>query len=254
MIRGLYDALVRQMDDKPPVLALRTLSLFDRERQGLALTKGRYFISVLDKHILERTQSVVFIIEITDDFYLLKFCHPLTESEYDRLAALNYAPILRTKHYLTVALSATKPTVAQKFQSTNATTSAKIWTAKKLAATADDIDRIADKRTILGDIPVIQGNWKMVSSLAKEGLKSREIIKRLLDTNASQSQQLAAQKSKLKEYGEGQSITAAMRFHQAEQRAPQRMAEVMADIMRQPPEQQPQNRVITRKKQHEHSR
>ena len=109
MIRGLYDALVEQMDNKPPVLAMRTLSLFDRERRGLALTQGRYFISVLDNHILERTQSVVFIIEVTDNFYLLKFCCPLTADEHDRLAALSYAPILKSKHYLTVGLERSCP-------------------------------------------------------------------------------------------------------------------------------------------------
>ena len=109
LIKGLYDALITQMDNKPPVLAMRTLSLFDRERQGLALIQGRYFISMLDKHILEQTQSVVFIIEVTDDFYLLKFCCPLTADEHERIAALNYAPILKSKHYLTVGLERSCP-------------------------------------------------------------------------------------------------------------------------------------------------
>jgi hypothetical protein len=109
MVRGLYDALIEQIENKPPVLAMRTLSEGDRQRQGLALTKSRYFISVLDKHILERTQAVVFVIEVTDDYYLLKFCYPLTAKEHDRLAALNYALILRAKHYLTVGQERSSP-------------------------------------------------------------------------------------------------------------------------------------------------
>jgi len=105
---------------------------------------------------------------------------------------------------------------------------------------------MAEKRTITGAVAVPQANWKTLSGLAKEGQKSRATIKELRKQNEAQSREIAAQKSKLKEYGEGQSITSAMRFHQAEQRAPGRMAEVMADIMRQPPEQQQQNRAKDR--------
>ena len=108
-IEGLYAALKEQMDNKPPVLAMRTLSLFDRERQGLAATQGRYFISVLDRHIMERAYSVVFVVEVTDDFYLLKLCCPLTAAEYKKLAALKYTPLLRSKYYLTVGLEQSYP-------------------------------------------------------------------------------------------------------------------------------------------------
>ena len=84
MARELYDALVLQM-----------------EAQSVM---GQHYICVLDNHILERTRSVVLIAQSAADCYLLKFCCPLARSEYERLAALDYIPVLRGKHYLTVGL------------------------------------------------------------------------------------------------------------------------------------------------------
>jgi len=125
----------------------------------------------------------------------------------------------------------------------------KITTAKKAAATVSEIDHMADKRTMLGAVPLSQADWQTVSGLAKEGLKSRDTIKDLRDKNAAQVRDIADMQSKLRNYGEGIGIKDTMRFYQAQQRAPHRMDEIIADIMRQPPEQQ-QRRVVTREKRH----
>ena len=106
--RELYEALVRQLENSPLVLA-QTLSRFERNRRKLAHARRKHFICLLDRHILEQTRSVVLVIEYTGDYYMLKLCCPLTKDEYDRLAALNYVPILREKHYLTVGLESSYP-------------------------------------------------------------------------------------------------------------------------------------------------
>ena len=60
---------------------------------------------------------------------------------------------------------------------------------------ADDfagIDRMGEKRTILGDTPLSHADWKTVSGLAKEGIKSRAVIadlrKRLAETQKALNQ------------------------------------------------------------------
>ena len=107
---------------------------------------------------------------------------------------------------------------------------------------------MADNRTMFGAVAVSQADWKTVSTLAKEGQKSRSTIKNLFDANAAQSKQLAEQKTELKRYGKGLGITASMEFYSAQQRAPHRMAETIADIQRQPPEQTAQERSSPQRK------
>ena len=76
----------------------------DRQRQGLALTNNRYFITILERHILEASQSVVFFIDVTEDYYLLQMCCPLKEPQRRELAAAGYVPRLRSKLMLSVGL------------------------------------------------------------------------------------------------------------------------------------------------------
>lgn len=104
MIPKLYTLLAEELEKRELFLSLRTLSDGDRQRQGLALTKARYFVAVLENHIQERTGSVVFTIEVTENHYALRFYRPLTPKEYERLATSGYAPVLRSKVYLTVGL------------------------------------------------------------------------------------------------------------------------------------------------------
>lgn len=109
----LIDSLYRKLEDErrnpPPVYSLRTLSAMDKQRQGLALTNNRYFITILERHILEAMQSVVFFIEITEDYYLLQMCCPLKESQRRELAASGYVPRLRSKLMLSVGLESGPP-------------------------------------------------------------------------------------------------------------------------------------------------
>lgn len=105
LISQLYMALSEELDKRKPFLALRTLSEGDRQRQGLALTNARYFISILENHIMERTGSVVFVIELAEDCCILRFYRPLQQKEYEQLDTSDYVPLLRSKVYLTVGLS-----------------------------------------------------------------------------------------------------------------------------------------------------
>lgn len=104
VIPKLYTLLAGELEKREPFLTLRTLSEGDRQRQGLALTNARFFITILANHIFDRTGSVVFSIEIAEDCYKLRFYWPLGIKEYNRLAASGYAPILRSKIYLTVGV------------------------------------------------------------------------------------------------------------------------------------------------------
>ena len=104
MIPRLYTALSGELDKREPFLSMRTLSEGDRQRQGLALTNARYFITVLDNHIMEGMASVVFIIELTEECCIIRFCKPVTLKEHVKLEASGYAPVLRSKVYLSVGL------------------------------------------------------------------------------------------------------------------------------------------------------
>ncbi len=108
-----------------------------------------------------------------------------------------------------------------------------------------------DRRTITGAVAVSQADWKTVSALAKEGQKSRAIIRDLRGQNEAQTAEIAGMKLKLKQYGEGIGIKDNMRYSMAMQRAPRRLSETVADIMRQPPEHTaPERSVPQRKRGH----
>ena len=104
LIDALYGRLEQELRERPAVYSLRTLSAMDKQRQGLALTNNRYFITILERHILEATQSVVFFIEITEDYYLLQMCCPLKEAQRQALAAAGYVSKMRSKWMLAVGL------------------------------------------------------------------------------------------------------------------------------------------------------
>jgi hypothetical protein len=101
----LRATLADELDKHEHYLSSHALSEGDRQRQGLTLTNARYFISVLENHILKHTASVVFTIELAEDYCILRFCRPLTMKEYDVLLASNYVPMMRSKVYLSVGLS-----------------------------------------------------------------------------------------------------------------------------------------------------
>ena len=105
---------------------------------------------------------------------------------------------------------------------------------KQEAATFAEIEGMA-KKTIGGNYQLSPDNWAHVSGLAKEGVKSRGIIKGLKERINALRDEISGLKKRLKQY-EGQGITDTMRYYQAQQRAPRRIAEVIADIMRKPPE------------------
>jgi len=100
-----------------------------------------------------------------------------------------------------------------------------------------EIDDMADRRTMMGDVIVSQEDWKVVSNLAKEGQKSRGIIKTLKDTIVGLKNRILKLEQRLELYETKKlGISDSMKFYKALQRAPQRMMEAIAEIMRSPPE------------------
>ncbi|MCL2408315.1 MAG: plasmid recombination protein [Oscillospiraceae bacterium] len=108
---------------------------------------------------------------------------------------------------------------------------------KQEVLTFSDIDRMGEKRTMLGDVAVSQSDWKVVSSLAKKGVKANRIIAELKEKIASLLRKITGLEKRLEQY-QGKSLTDTMRYYQALQRAPRRIKEVIADVMRKPPEKQ----------------
>jgi hypothetical protein len=123
--------------------------------------------------------------------------------------------------------------------------------AKEALVSFAEIDRIGEKKGLLGSVSLSPADWKTVSGLAKEGIKSRSIITDLKRQIADFTKQVAGLKERLMQY-KGKSIFDNMNLNSARQRAPRRLAEIVADIMRSPPEKQEHERAISeRKRNHE---
>ena len=100
----LRDALIDELENREPYLSLRAQEALGRQRQSVVLTKPRYFVYILEKHILEHTCTVVLTVEITEECYILRLCRPLSPKEYGQLADSQYVPMLRSKIPMTVGL------------------------------------------------------------------------------------------------------------------------------------------------------
>ncbi|MDR1704988.1 MAG: hypothetical protein LBS19_09960 [Clostridiales bacterium] len=103
-ISKLYAALSGEMERREPFLKLQISGSGDRQRQSFAPIATRYFITVLDNHIMEATVSVILTIALAEDYCILRFCKPVTLKEHVKLEAAGYAPVLRSKVYLSVGL------------------------------------------------------------------------------------------------------------------------------------------------------
>ena len=113
--------------------------------------------------------------------------------------------------------------------------------AKKEAATIEEVENMVKPAAFGSNLVISPADWKKVSNLAKEGVKSRGIIAGLKKQIAGFIDKIKELTAKLTRYeGKKESIIEQMNYHQANIRAPLRMAETIADIMRQPPEQQRQ--------------
>ena len=109
--------------------------------------------------------------------------------------------------------------------------------AKRNSDVFAEIDRMADKRTMMGDIIIDKDDWKTVSDLAKEGQQSRGIIKTLKQRIDGLINRIKRAEARLELYETKKlSISDSMKFYKALSRAPKRMMEAIAEIMRSPPE------------------
>ena len=106
--------------------------------------------------------------------------------------------------------------------------------AKGEAATFAEIDALP-KKTLGGNLQFSPADWKKVSGLAKEGVKSRSIISGLKKRVSELLRKIAGLERDLAQF-RGKGVTDMMRYYEARQRAPRRLAETIADIKRQPPE------------------
>ncbi len=122
----------------------------------------------------------------------------------------------------------------------------KIAITKETATTFAEIDAMA-KKTLGGNIQLTPSDWKTVSGLAKEGVKTRGIIATLKAKITELLQKIAGLEKKLEGY-QSQSITEDIKYYQARQKAPHRLWDVIADILRQPPEKQEPERSAPEKK------
>lgn len=122
----------------------------------------------------------------------------------------------------------------------------KVSVTKQESVTFAKIDGMA-KKTLGGNYQLSPNDWEHVSTLAKEGVKSRGIIAKLKERISELLRKISGLEKRLKQY-EGQGITDTMRYYQAQQRAPHRTAEVIAEIMRQPPEKKELERSALKRK------
>jgi len=100
-----------------------------------------------------------------------------------------------------------------------------------------EIDRMGDKKSITGNIMLTPNDWTTVSELAKEGVRSRSIIKELKEKVSSLFRKITGLEKRLEIY-EGKGINDQLKYQQAIKRAPSRLREVIADIIRKPPERE----------------
>jgi len=125
---------------------------------------------------------------------------------------------------------------------------------KQEVAEIEEIEKLGNKRTLLGGVPLSVENWNKLFELAKEAVKSRSVISGLRRSLSEVAPKIAELERKLKvKENEKLSITDTMKYHQAMQRSPQKLLETVADIMRKPPEQaqQCEDNNIMKNKQHQ---
>ena len=116
------------------------------------------------------------------------------------------------------------------------------------SATFAEIDAMAKPALLGGNLQISAADWKKVSGLAKEGVKSKGVIAELKSKIAKLIDDLDWYKKRHEKY-EGKNITDQMKYFEALQRAPRRLAEVVADIMCNPPENLTEKERTTSKKQ-----
>ena len=107
---------------------------------------------------------------------------------------------------------------------------------KKTIGEFEDIDSMASKNAF-GKIVLTTDNWDKLSTLAKEGIRSRNIIKNLKDKVKSLLAKITGLEKKLEGFM-GRGISDSMEYFKAKQHSPKRLKQAVAEILRQPPEVQ----------------
>jgi hypothetical protein len=119
--------------------------------------------------------------------------------------------------------------------------------AKQEAATITEIEGMVKPALLGGNLQISPADWKKVSGLAKEGVKSRGIIAGLKNTLETLKKEILRLKQKLIGY-EGKGFTDEMKYFRALSRAPRRLMETVSSILREPPERKEQERPAPERK------
>ena len=122
--------------------------------------------------------------------------------------------------------------------------------AKEEITTFAEIERMGEKKNWRGEIGLSPADWKTVSGLAKEGVKSRSIIADFKKQISDFVRKIMGLEQRLEQY-EGKSITDTMRYYAARQKAPRRIDEMIDDIMRSPPEKPEHERSMPEQKRNQ---
>ena len=96
-IQRLYFVLSEQSKNTESVVNTRKLGFFERNRQSTSELNRPRFISILQNHLFENTQSVVFSMNTDGEWCFLTFFCPITIEQYDRLEMERYVPLIRSK-------------------------------------------------------------------------------------------------------------------------------------------------------------
>jgi len=114
----------------------------------------------------------------------------------------------------------------------------KINLAKKDVDIFAEIDQMGADVSLFGKVQLSKEDWDNISTLAKEGQRSRSIIQRLHAEVGKLLDNIAGLEKRLGKYEAGQlSISDTIQYYEALKRAPERLREVLTDIMREPAEQ-----------------
>ena len=153
----------------------------------------------------------------------------VVEEKEDAVAVLD--SVIKDKEQIVVDLN--EQTVANKKRLDNL--EARTAVAKKESATVGKISGMVKPMLFSGNLQISPADWKTVSNLAKEGVKSRGIIAELKKQISKLTIKVKELAQKLTRY-EGMGLSDSMKYYYALQRAPRRLAETVDDIRRQPPE------------------
>lgn len=123
-------------------------------------------------------------------------------------------------------------------------------------ASVGKIENLNIKRTMFGAVQLSEEDWKMVSDMAKQGVKAVWSLREYVDAYRKEldkhKEKVEMLEGKVERYEYKEKYHAA--YYEARKRSPNRLDEVISDILRRPPEQQAQQQNRAKSKTREDER